>query len=223
MLKYLADDRVSATVGWAFALFAAITALLPDGSPYTPVLLIIWWAGVVAVVAVMLARAFIGPTTKPVLAAELALFAHDTAGTMHVLLVHRTTPPSADRWALPGGPVLGDETAEQVARRYLANQTGLTAPESLHLGALWDDPDRGLPGRTVSAVLLGYAGTLSPAMLEPGDRPRARWIPLYQLGVAYRAAFDHEQIIRALTSVLPTPGAPTTTTAGGGELGQEGS
>ena len=44
-----------------------------------------------------------------------------------VLLVRRGKPPAMGRWSLPGGAQELGETAENAARRELAEETGLTA------------------------------------------------------------------------------------------------
>jgi 8-oxo-dGTP diphosphatase len=62
--------------------------------------------------------------TPPVPAASIAVFRRG-----EVLLARRGKPPYKNRWTLPGGALELNETAEQAARRELAEETGLVAED----------------------------------------------------------------------------------------------
>ena len=49
------------------------------------------------------------------------------AGLLAVLLVQRRDDPYQGYWALPGGFVRADESADEAARRELAEETGVSA------------------------------------------------------------------------------------------------
>ncbi|MDG9718154.1 NUDIX domain-containing protein [Streptomyces sp. DH24] len=127
------------------------------------------------------------------------------ADTLHVLLVERGQEPYAGQWALPGGFVRPDESAETAARRELAEETGLADVSGLHLEQLrtYSEPGRDPRMRVVSvafAALLpppAHPGhrDARPAPLEPrggGDAAQARWVPYDD---ARPLAFDHDRIL----------------------------
>ncbi|MFI9569158.1 NUDIX hydrolase [Streptomyces rishiriensis] len=114
------------------------------------------------------------------------------AGALHVLLVERGQEPYAGRWALPGGFVLPDESAETAARRELAEETGLKDVSGLHLEQLrtYSEPGRDPRMRVVSVAF----AALLPDAPEPtgGDALQARWQPYGDVGPL---AFDHDRIL----------------------------
>ncbi|WP_405538407.1 NUDIX hydrolase [Streptomyces sp. NBC_00075] len=115
------------------------------------------------------------------------------AGALHVLLVERGHEPYAGRWALPGGFVLPDESAETAARRELAEETGLSDVSGLHLEQLrtYSEPDRDPRMRVVSVAF----AALLPHAPEPhggGDAAQAQWLRYNALGPL---AFDHDRIL----------------------------
>lgn len=116
-----------------------------------------------------------------------------TEGTLEVLLVERGQAPYAGHWALPGGFVQPDESAETAARRELAEETGLSDLSGLHLEQLrtYSEPDRDPRMRVVSVAF----AALLPDPPEPhggSDAADARWVPY---GKARPLAFDHDRIL----------------------------
>ncbi|MER5685387.1 NUDIX domain-containing protein [Streptomyces sp. NPDC002205] len=116
-------------------------------------------------------------------------------GRLHVLLVERGENPYKGHWALPGGFVLPRESAEDAARRELAEETGLTEAtvSALHLEQLrtYSDPDRDPRMRVVSVAYTA----LIPDLPEPrggGDAANARW---WDAGALGALAFDHDRIL----------------------------
>ncbi|NHI10509.1 DNA hydrolase [Streptomyces sp. KO7888] len=115
------------------------------------------------------------------------------AGALHALLVERGQEPYAGRWALPGGFLLPEESAETAARRELAEETGLADVTGLHLEQLrtYSEPGRDPRMRVVSVAF----AALLPDPPEPhggGDAAEARWMPYDE---AEDLAFDHGRIL----------------------------
>ena len=114
-------------------------------------------------------------------------------GALHVLLVERGQEPYAGDWALPGGFLLPDESAETAARRELAEETGLDDVSGLDLEQLrtYSEPGRDPRMRVVSVAFTA----LLPEPPEPrggGDAAQARWLPYGSVGPL---AFDHDRIL----------------------------
>ncbi|MEV0093157.1 NUDIX domain-containing protein [Streptomyces sp. NPDC050738] len=116
-------------------------------------------------------------------------------GQLHVLLIRRGQEPYAGSWALPGGFVLPRESAEEAARRELAEETGLSEAvvDALHLEQLrtYSGPDRDPRMRVVSVAYTA----LVPDLPEPhggGDAAHAEWVAA---GAPGELAFDHGQIV----------------------------
>ncbi|WP_320776587.1 NUDIX hydrolase [Streptomyces sp. CRN 30] len=123
---------------------------------------------------------------------DLAVFTL-RADALHVLLVERGHEPWSGRWALPGGFLLPEESAETAARRELAEETGLDDVTGLHLEQLrtYSEPDRDPRMRVVSVAF----AALLPGPPDPragGDAAAARWVPYDE---ARGLAFDHDTIL----------------------------
>ena len=129
---------------------------------------------------------------RPSVTADLAVFAM-RGETLSVLLVRRKDEPFAGRWALPGGFLDMDETAEVGARRELREETGLDLPGPVELIGVYDEPRRDPRGRTIT---LAHATALRgpvPEVVGGDDAAEAAWHDAREPG---RLAFDHEAILR---------------------------
>lgn len=85
-----------------------------------------------------------------------------------VLLVRRSNPPNAGAWSLPGGGQELGETAEQAARRELAEETGLEVGQ-LHLAAVVDSITPDLAGRLqFHYTIIDYVALWQGGQARPG-------------------------------------------------------
>ncbi|WP_447036539.1 NUDIX hydrolase [Streptomyces sp. DSM 118878] len=116
-------------------------------------------------------------------------------GALHVLLVERGQEPYAGRWALPGGFLLPDESAESAAQRELAEETGLADVSGLHLEQVrtYSEPDRDPRMRVVSVAFAALVPDL-PEARAGGDAAGAAWLP-YEPAAHRPLAFDHDRIL----------------------------
>lgn len=126
-----------------------------------------------------------------------------------VLLVRRGREPFAGKWALPGGFMDMEETAEACARRELEEETGADAAgfDFILLG-LYDRPGRDPRGRTLSAAYLVQAPRAAFAPVAGDDAAEARFFPARALPPPGELAFDHAEILgEALSLVERVAGA----------------
>ena len=119
-----------------------------------------------------------------VMTVDAVVFDHD-----RVLLIKRNNDPYKGHWALPGGYMDFNETAQAASHRELREETGLTAVSSEFIG-LFDQPGRH-PQQVVSAAfhVTEWRGTVQAG----DDAGEAAWFPCDSLPAPL--AFDHEAII----------------------------
>ncbi len=100
-----------------------------------------------------------------------------------VVLVRRGKPPNLGSWSLPGGAQELGETAEEAARRELAEETGLTVGD-LHLAANVDTIRRDPAGRVqFHYTIIDFAARWIKGDPRPGsDVSEAVWASLDALG-----------------------------------------
>jgi 8-oxo-dGTP diphosphatase len=132
---------------------------------------------------------------------DLAVFTI-RSGVLAVLLVQRLEHPYQGYWALPGGFIRRDESAEAAARRELAEETGAGTFRG-HLEQLrtYSDPGRDPRMRVVSVAHVALAPGL-PDPVAGSDAAAARWWPVEDLGFCtppgsevVPLAFDHALIL----------------------------
>lgn len=109
--------------------------------------------------------------------------------SLRIPLVRRIREPFAGRWALPGGPLAGDEGLEGAAARNLKATTGLE-PGYLEQLYAFGEPDRSPGARVVSIVYwaLVHADVAGQAV----DDENVRWFDPDDLPAL---AFDHALIV----------------------------
>jgi ADP-ribose pyrophosphatase YjhB (NUDIX family) len=114
---------------------------------------------------------------------------------LHVMLWRRENEPFADAWALPGGPLLAEETLGASVARQLASKVEVHQLAHLEQLETRSDPARDPRGRTVATAYLG----LVPSHLDPVLPEDTSWHPTDELP---RTAFDHGSIVASALARL---------------------
>jgi ADP-ribose pyrophosphatase YjhB (NUDIX family) len=110
------------------------------------------------------------------------------AARLHVMLWQRPNEPYAGAWALPGGPLLHDETLGASVARQLAAKVEVDHLAHLEQLETRSDPGRDPRGRTVATAYLG----LIPSDLDPHLPEGTGWHPVDALPPT---AFDHGSVV----------------------------
>ena len=106
----------------------------------------------------------------------------------NILLVKRGKDPFKGKWALPGGFIDEEETAEQACRREVKEETSLEV-QVKRLHGVFSSPSRD-PRNCISIV---FVCELEGGELRKGDdASEAAW---HSLDLLPQLAFDHEKIL----------------------------
>lgn len=108
---------------------------------------------------------------------------------LFILLVKRGNNPYKGYWALPGGFLNPDETAEQAVIREIKEETDLEleAVTQLHT---YTDPDRDPRERVITIAFIAFTEKIE--VKGGDDAAEARWFSVDDLP---QLAFDHSDII----------------------------
>jgi ADP-ribose pyrophosphatase YjhB (NUDIX family) len=118
----------------------------------------------------------------------LAVVLQVRSARLHVMLWRRASEPFSGAWALPGGPLLADETLGASVARQLASKVEVKQLAHLEQLETRSDPDRDPRGRTVATAYLG----LVPSDLDPVLPEDTAWHPVDALP---GTAFDHGSVV----------------------------
>ena len=131
----------------------------------------------------------------PSVTTDCVIFGFD-GSRLKVLLVERGVEPFKGKWALPGGFLRMDESAEQGALRELQEETGLKTAyiKQFHT---FTDPDRDPRERVITIAY--YALVRLQDVVAGDDAARAEWFALDEVP---SLAFDHDLILRVALKEL---------------------
>lgn len=131
----------------------------------------------------------------PSVTTDCVIFGFDGAKLM-VLLVQRGVEPYKDRWALPGGFLKMDESAEEGALRELQEETGLECAYIRQFHT-FTAPERDPRERVITIAY--YALVRMQEVKGGDDASDACWFELDEIP---SLAFDHDQILRRAEQAL---------------------
>ena len=132
----------------------------------------------------------------PAVTADCIVFACQNEKTQ-VLLIKRGSEPCKDMWALPGGFMNIDESAEEAATRELKEETGIDVKEVTQVGA-YSKVDRDPRERVITIAFYTVIDNPVKAVGQD-DAKQAEWFTLDNLPTL---AFDHSEILSAAIGML---------------------
>lgn len=128
---------------------------------------------------------------RAALTVDCVVFGFDEGG-LKVLLIRRGVAPFQNRWALPGGFVLPDETLDAAALRELQEETGLREIylEQLYtFGGIGRDPRE----RVISVAYFALVRRADHPPAAATDAAEAAWFEAEKVPAL---AFDHAEILK---------------------------
>jgi 8-oxo-dGTP diphosphatase len=109
-----------------------------------------------------------------------------------VLLIKRGKEPFKGEWAIPGGRIEENESAEQCLKREMKEETGLEV-EPTRLVGIYSDPKRDPRGIIAATYLVKRIG----GELKAGDDAKeVKWFPLDKIP---HLATDHRKMLEDAT------------------------
>lgn len=127
----------------------------------------------------------------PAVTTDCVIFGYD-GKDLHILLIERGLDPYKGCWALPGGFLNMDETAEEGARRELMEETNVSDVylEQFHT---FTKVDRDPRERVLTIAFYALVRKSDYQVIGGDDAARAEWFNVDELPPL---AFDHAEIIK---------------------------
>jgi 8-oxo-dGTP diphosphatase len=127
---------------------------------------------------------------RPALTADVVLVTREASPK--VLLIQRKHDPFAGMWAIPGGFVDENESAEQAARRELLEETGITITD---IEQLFTSSAQGRDPRGWT-VTVAYLARIMPNEVVANAGDDAAAVGWFSLEKPPEMAFDHAMILQ---------------------------
>ena len=126
----------------------------------------------------------------PAVTTDCVVFGFD-GSNLNLLLIERGIEPFKGKWALPGGFMNMDETAEQGAMRELQEETSIKDIyiEQFHT---FTSVNRDPRERVLTIAFLAFIRQEKYEVIAGDDAAKAQWFPIDHLP---ELAFDHKEII----------------------------
>ncbi len=143
---------------------------------------------------------------RPSVAVDILPFMQES-GKLKIVMVKRGEPPFKDAWALPGGFIRMDESADDAARRELEEETGMKASKIEQLYT-FSDPGRDPRMRVLSVAYLcivpegpvplaaGTDASEAEVFIVTNRNPLELTSTVGTVILEDNLAFDHAEIIR---------------------------
>lgn len=131
----------------------------------------------------------------PSVTADCVIFGFDGVG-IKVLLIERGLEPFKGKWALPGGFMMIDETAEDCAKRELEEETGL---KNISVEQFYTFSDVNRDPRDRVITVAHYALVKLADVKGGDDAASAHWFSMNEIP---SLAFDHDRILRMAINKL---------------------
>lgn len=112
-----------------------------------------------------------------------------------ILLIKRAAEPFKGEWAVPGGRIENNESAEQCLKREMKEETGLDV-EPITLVGIYSNPNRD-PRGIIAAVYL--CKIISGIPKAGDDASEAKWFELNDLP---KLASDHGKMVKDALRML---------------------
>ncbi|MBI5228019.1 NUDIX hydrolase [Candidatus Micrarchaeota archaeon] len=112
-----------------------------------------------------------------------------------ILLVKRKYDPFKGEWAVPGGRIEDNESAEQCLKREMKEETGLDV-EPIKLTGVYSNPNRDPRGVIVAAYLVRRIGGVVRA---GDDAAETKWFSINELP---KLCTDHGKIVEDALALL---------------------
>ncbi len=127
----------------------------------------------------------------PAVTADAVVFGFD-GKSLNLLLINRGIEPYKGSWALPGGFINMNETAEDGALRELKEETGV---DDIYLEQFhtFTAVDRDPRERVMTIAFLAFIRQDDYSVVAGDDAAKAQWYPVNKLP---ELAFDHKEIIQ---------------------------
>ncbi len=107
-----------------------------------------------------------------------------------ILLINRAKEPDLGKWAIPGGRIEENETAEECLKREFKEETGLDV-EPVKLIGIYSDPKRD-PRKIIGAAYI--VKRIGGEIKAGDDAGEAKWFGIEELPA--ELAFDHREILK---------------------------